>query len=607
MHFDDRLATVLNLPVRSEALAWTQYRQLLDILARSPGFGSEAVDAAYARLEDLGRQLPSARRAAVLEEPGLRIASPDLLARLVLDSPDVAGAAVRASSLDERQWLELIPALPVRARGILRHRRDLPANVVTLLERLGITDRGLPAAQAAVTGAEVEPLELTETVEPLAAAEAAESVAAPRKDTAGPQPAPEVERRENVVAFGLRPVSRPPLDPGIGDIVRRIEEFRAHRDSKAAPSAQPDHPRLPLDDADTAPAFRIASFDFTTDAEGRIDWADAGIAPMVVGLAIATADAGGDDQEAIKASELLRTRQPMRNLALAIDGAASVAGDWRIDASPRFEGGAGHFTGYLGRARRSLPSGAGADTAAGRDTEHDRMRQVLHELRTPANAIQFAAGFIQQEMGGATAHDYRALAAAILGDIAQILAGFDELDRLVRLESGALSLGLGPCDIVATLRSGISRLAAWSQSKGSGFELYAPDVLSVATDASDAEQLIRRILAAMAWHSATGETLQISCQDTGESVTVTFSLPAAIAETATWDQALASGVPPQGESPLAGRFGLGFTFRLAQAEAAGTGGRLERDANALKLTLPGLTAHSGDHSDGQCPKSARSA
>jgi len=158
MHFDDRLATVLNLPVRSEALAWTQYRQLLDILARSPGFGSETVDAAYARLEDLGRQLRSARRAAVLEEPGLRIASPDLLARLVLDSPDVAGAAVRASSLDERQWLELIPALPVRARGILRHRRDLPANVVTLLERLGITDRGLPAAQAAVTGAEVEPL-----------------------------------------------------------------------------------------------------------------------------------------------------------------------------------------------------------------------------------------------------------------------------------------------------------------------------------------------------------------------------------------------------------------------------------------------------------------
>lgn len=603
MHFDDRLATVLNLPVRSEALAWVQYRQLLDILGKWTGEasaeGSAAVDAAFARLETLGRQLAPARRAAILSEPGVRIANPDLLASLVCDAPDVAAAAIRASDLEEAQWLALIPALPVRARGILRHRRDLPGKAVALLERLGITDRGLPAAQIVAPAFEAEPLDLIEPLEPSAPEPA--GATAPQQE---PEPVTADRRGENVVAFGLRPVPRAPAEPGIGDIVRRIEEFRAIRDSKAAAGPQPDHPRLPLDDMHVAPASGITSFDFSTDVEGRVDWADAAVAPMVIGLAIAqddTSPAGG------RVRDCFRTRQPLRDCVFRIEGAAAITGDWRIDASPRFEGVAGHFAGYLGRARRTVPQVADASAGAGRDSEHDRMRQVLHELRTPANAIQFAAGFIQQEMGGALAHDYRALAATILGDIAQILAGFDELDRLVRLESGALSLGSGPCDIMTVVQSGIARLSAWSQSKGSGFELSGPLALPAAIDPGDAEQLMRRILAAMAWHSAPGEVLPIDCREAENSATVTIGLPAALSDPSAWVEALAPGNPSQAESSLAGRFGLGFTFRLAQAEAAGMGGSLERGMNAIKLTLPCLTAPARDHSDNLGPQSASSS
>ncbi|WP_156841941.1 ATP-binding protein [Novosphingobium aquimarinum] len=607
MHFDDRLATVLNLPVRSEALAWIQYRQLIDILGRwpggSPASASPAVDAAYARLEALGRRLPSSRRAAVLEEPGLSIANPELLARLVLDKPEVAAAAIRAGDLDETQWLELIPALPVRARGILRHRRDLPPRVVALLERLGITDRGLPAGEAIVAMPEPEPLEL---VEPLDSSIEAEPAAEPEEIELTPQPIPAELRRENVVAFGPRPVGRPTLEPGIGDIVRRIEEFRASRHSKPAPVPQSDHPLLPLDDMQAA-ASPIACFDFTTDAHGRIDWADPGLAAMVVGAEIAPAEVSAGGMQTGSVHELFRRRQPLRNHSLVLEGAAEIAGDWRIDASPRFDGSSGHFSGYLGRARRALPAVSDAGDAAGRDSEHDRMRQVLHELRTPANAIQFAAGFIQQEMGGAIAHDYRALAAAILGDIAQILAGFDELDRLVRLETGAISLGDGPCDMVTVVRSGIARLAAWSQSKGSGFELSGRGTLLAAIEGGDAEQLVRRILAAMAWHSGTGEILPISCEESEGRVTITVGLPSALADPEAWDAALAAGGPPLNESPLTGRFGFGFTLRLAQAEAAGAGGTLERDDNTLKLSLPGLTALDHGHSHAEYPKSSQSA
>jgi two-component system, OmpR family, sensor kinase len=608
MHFDDRLATVLNLPVRSDALAWAQYRQLIDILGRWPGAsvpsGSAAVDAAYARLETLGRRLPAARRAVVLGEPGLSIANPELLARLVLDTPDVAAAAIRAGDLDEAQWMELVPALPVRARGILRHRRDLSLSVVALLERLGITDRGLPPAEAAV--AEPEPLELVEPLDP-AETDADGPAAEPQVIDPTPEPLPTEVRRENVVAFGLRPVGRPTFEPGIGDIVRRIEEFRASRHSKPAPAPQSDHPLLPLDDMQAAASAPIACFDFTTDGHGRIDWADAGLAPMVIGLEIAPAEVTAGATLAGPVHELFRARQPLRNHPLELDGAAAIAGDWRIDASPRFDGSSGHFTGYLGRARRALPAATDAGDTLGRDSEHDRMRQVLHELRTPANAIQFAAGFIQQEMGGAIAHDYRALAAAILGDIAQILAGFDELDRLVRLETGAISLGDGPCDMVSVVRSGIARLAAWSQSKGSGFELSSPETLLAAIDGGDAEQLIRRIFAAMAWHSGADEILPISCNENEDRVTITVGLPSALSEPDAWDEALKAGGPPLNESPLAGRFGFGFTFRLAQAEAAGAGGTLERDNVTLKLSLPGLTGLDHGHSQAECPKSSQSA
>ena len=58
---------------------------------------------------------------------------------------------------------------------------------------------------------------------------------------------------------------------------------------------------------------------------------------------------------------------------------------------------------------------------------------MLHELRTPVNAIQGFAEVIQQQLFGPTPHEYRALAAGIAGDAARILSAFEELDRLAGL------------------------------------------------------------------------------------------------------------------------------------------------------------------------------
>jgi hypothetical protein len=144
MLFDDRLATVLRYGARSETAARTQYRQLLDLLgSMPPGTASVLIDVAYDRLAELGRELPSTVQSAILRAPGCGCA---IRARGVAGRERSAGRrrgdGHRAA---RRERLALPdPALPMTARGFLRHRRDLPFSARQVLERLGVKDLVLP-------------------------------------------------------------------------------------------------------------------------------------------------------------------------------------------------------------------------------------------------------------------------------------------------------------------------------------------------------------------------------------------------------------------------------------------------------------------------------
>ncbi len=205
MHFDDRLNTVLKQPIRGHEIARVQYVQLLDLLGKtSADTASSALDPAYARLSALGGELPAAERVRLLRDSGLKLRNPALVMFLAEDETALASAAVAAADLEEQQWLDLVPALPVRARGVLRHRRDLGAAVEARLDRLGVADRGLPAAQVIDA--------------PIAEAADAESDAIP-------------------------PAAAPSRESPIGELVRRIERYRKTRPepvggpSEAAPRA----------------------------------------------------------------------------------------------------------------------------------------------------------------------------------------------------------------------------------------------------------------------------------------------------------------------------------------------------------------------------------
>ncbi|MFC0204748.1 histidine kinase [Novosphingobium soli] len=612
MHFDDRLATVLRLPRSGDGLARIQFRQLVDILGQAPEqeVTSGAVEAGFARLEELGRQLSSAERARLLDRPLQPITNARLLAWLAEAEPDVAAAAIRAARLSDEAWLALVPRLPVRARGLLRHRSDLPAPVKALLERLGVHDRALPAGACEPDPeAPIPDVPSTSFRPPTGDIALDQDISEDVLDLLGladdpPQPtslsewaqARAAQQQKDLKETVAAQAPSASGEDGIGAIVRRIEAFRKARETPAAARAGSEAPGLPLGDGALLVTRAAVAIDFTTDAEGRIDWADGPYGPSIAGLDLVGLR---DEDGIVDLPAALRRRLPLRSVRIEVTGAPAVSGAWQVDAAACFEHAGGRFTGYCGRLRRRAVADAPSPAIASDTAEADRMREILHELRTPANAIQVAAEIIQQQLYGPAPHEYRALAAAIAGDCAHILAGFEELDRLVKLECGALLLDAGECDLARVLAQTVVRLRAWTGPRDSGFLLPVdPSAASLPVRVArvEVERLVWRLFAVLAGSTAPGEKLALSWSLRGAMLDVTVALPAVLAERdpASLYDAIAT---ERSQSLAAGMFGIGFTLRLAAAEAAAAGGGLQRIGDTLRLSLPALAgAEAGDSS-----------
>ncbi|QIQ86564.1 histidine kinase dimerization/phospho-acceptor domain-containing protein [Erythrobacter sp.] len=597
MFFDDRLATVLRQRVSSEAGRRTQFRQLLDILGNRRRTDEEGRDhsllaAAWLRMDALADVIPAEDRARMVREPGWRLRSAELTAHLADFEPEVAAAALTRAELSAQDWTALIPRLPLRARGFLRLRRDLPLDAEALLERLGIHDRGLPRpgdqAADAQGGAMQEP--------------AAPAGVRPERDatppgqtlpeTARPEPEPEPE-----------PGPEPEADPArseISALVERIARFRRERET--TPAERDPAPGLPLDLPDEEPRGErpVAAFGFAADSAGRIEWAEPEVAPMVIGARLVRRRAllGTGEESALERA--FARRQPIAHGAAALSGAPAISGEWVVDARPRFTDD-GVFAGYVGRFRRPVETPA-RPTAAAR--EADRIRQLLHELRTPVTAVQGYAEVIQQQLFGPAPHEYRALAAAIAADAARILAGFAELDRLARLETGTQDIARGHADLAAAATRTANQLAQVLAPRLSGIEFDPPAdrPVEVTLDPDELDALLWRLLATLGGGCAAGEMLTASLAPAfahdarqGEAGPVgvarlTCEIPAQLLAE---EDVFAAEARPASSAINAGLFGAGFALRLARAEARAAGGDLVRRDEELVLTLP-LVSEAGE-------------
>ena len=552
MIVDDRLDTVLQTQAAGRAGLNTQFRQLVDLLGRTTDQAwTDRHSQALGRLDSLHAALGDAAAAVLIGLCTLR--SPTLIAHLVRRGPRTAIAAIGRARLDDAAWLRLIPALPVHARGALRHRRDLTAPVIALLERLGIDDYVLSAPEAEVMSN------------------------APAVLVAMPTPAPprvEAAPRE-----------------GIGAIVQRIEAFRRNRQADDHP--EPGQTRLPFAEDPAAEPLAM-TVDVAIDTTGTIIATDGVDPALLVGhmpfAPVAAAAAASVDAQTLRA---FGARLPIVAGRLVLDGAPRVAGAWRIDAAPRFDPAGGAFTGYRARLRRAaqvVPDDALVDRTGG-----DSLQQLLHELRTPINAIQGFAELIQQQMLGPTPHQYRSLAASIAADAARMLAGFEDVERLVRLESGRTQIDAGEADLAVIMARLATQLEPLVAPREIRLRWSVPDhPVPITIDPGEAERLLWRLLSTLTAAAAPGERLALTLDTgvlesgNGDLARVRMTLPAALARHD--DDILFAPDIARGSSPGMGMLGHGFALRLAAAEVHAAGGQLVRPGSAgcavLELTLP---------------------
>lgn len=561
MIVDDRLETVLRTSVAGKTAGRTQLRQLVDLLGLVPLAGwTTRHAAALERVDTLAAQLTDEECAAVLR--GTTHRSAVLVYHFAQGGPRTASAAIAAAHLPDEDWLALIPRLPTRARGFLRHRANLGEPVRQVLSRLGVDDFLLEAPNVTASVA---------------------STAAP------PEPVALVELPAEL-----------PADEGIGAIVRRIEAFRRKREERDATEPSPRvngvAPLLPFGDNPDHERKPPHAIDLRTDAEGTVVHADIDPAGMLVGSRVFSSDRSApvrcDDPMALA----FKQRQPVSAGLLTIEGADAVAGDWQADGTPCFASDGGRFTGFLLRLRRLAGSTALTAAAPAPSSEADRLRQLLHELRTPINAIQGFAEVIQQQVFGPTPHQYRAMAANIAADAANMLAGFEEVERLVRLESRALDIDTTQADAAIVIAGLIEQVTPVLAARNVRLTVTLPSrPVQVAFAAEEIERSIWRVLSVIASSVAPGERLTIALEEQTTTAVLAITLPAALRQ---FDDAALFAPDASGNtgpaSPSA-MLGNGFALRLARAELQGGHGTLQRNNERLLVVLPYLTVAYGDH------------
>ncbi|MGB3846093.1 MAG: histidine kinase dimerization/phospho-acceptor domain-containing protein [Sphingopyxis sp.] len=535
MTADTMIATILRQsPVdrRSSVAAW---RQLSDILAqRGNQLADEDIRRSLHALAVLRPHVPEGVRRDCARSIARHSRFAPIVALYASDVPSVSLAMLRDAQLAEEDWLALLPATGPMARSFLAARADLPDGVRRALVALGAASVALPQPE---TVAEIEE-------------EAAQPVL-------------------------VTPVRDPDAGTSqISELVRRIDKFQSARGQQVADARPAVMPR--------------ESFLFETGPDGIIHWVEGVARGAVIGLSIAEVALGGEPGADGVAAGAFRQRAEMINARMIVEGADSDSGEWRFSALPWFDRATGQFRGYRGSARRpqrnEIPYGLAAGDGAG-----DSIRQLIHELRSPLNAISGFAQIISGQMFGPVSQAYRAMADTIVADAAAIQAIIDDL-QVATTAAPEPSLPVGVASDIAAVTAQVERdLAPLLAEHGVGISLArVGGPFHAAVDEVAARRMIGRLVTALVdvaeSHASLVGQLLIEPVD-GPMLQLRIVRPAAIRFTPARDL-LDPSYSPEGEAPGAAILSLGFSLRLVDSLARAAGGHLDIGHNALTLYLP---------------------
>jgi len=541
LRFDDRLTTVLKGSLPEGAGAATQWWQVIDLLAQKPGdLANHDVQAGLTRLHDLHDRVSEQDRLAAVQSLHGRLRSAPLLVYLTADTDAICDAAMTAADLTPEICADAFPRMSARAQARLQSQGFAPLGGETAQPPHEVPSLG--------GGSEQQP-----------------ATAAPADDS----PADRASEPAQHLA-----------ESQISALVEKIADYQKNRPVDAQ--------RSPVDDSQSFFAEPLEAIRFETDETGTINWTEGPPKGAIVGVTIAQpAFDEGPGPDAYGAAAF-RQRMPMENARMRLCGATIITGDWRMSAIPYFSDETGRFEGYRGIMRR--PNVAEDAGHSGIDTERrEQLQQLIHELRTPLNAVIGFSEIIEQQLFGPASYEYRSLARNIMDEARRLLAGFEDLDIAVKVDSGQLPESSGTAGAAWLFERMSQRLQGLTQSKAVDLNISkAEPVRSFALDGESVERIFARLLSAAIISCENGETLKgklrtrIGVQPTNQFKLSRPSRIKGIAENILLDPS--QGIDGEGgESSL---LGLGFSLRLVRNLAQSAGGSLAINEDNIALTLP---------------------
>lgn len=581
MRFDDRLETTLRQTDDEGVGLSAKWQQLVDILAQNPrDFNPESVASGLLKVRQFMAVVPADIREQCVRALAGRLQSAPLLLLLSGDVPSVASAAIVGARLKDQEWADIVPHLSTRARGFLRNRRDLGPLTLRALVLWSSADFVLSATTPAddVMVAVPQNMQIRDIVE-------------------------RIERlrleRENIELAKHAPSSDTPIS-------HKSIAFSSISDDPAPDAFVPDQPTTDFEAIEPAGPFEVEidinpidEIRFEADEYGTICWVEGAPLGAIVGVDIAEPafdDGPGPDAYGAAA---FRQKMPMENARMRLCGAPAIAGDWRINAAPFFDGVSGRFNGYRGLFRRPNLSEV-ALIPDSRTSEAEHIQQLLHELRAPLGAIIGFSEIIEQQLFGPVTEDYRILAGNILHDAERLLSGFEDLSTAATIETGTYLAdeGVTECDWLSEKLA--ERLHGLTDLLQVTLNLvHAHPVRPFAIDHQVAERLFSRLLSAVIIGCEPGEVLdgrfrtELSLNATNRFV---LTLPKKLLDMEE-GELFGSGpgsIDDYNEAPL---LGLGFSLRLVRSLARNVGGDLRFYNQALIVSVPAVNDGRSSYKD----------
>ena len=345
--------------------------------------------------------------------------------------------------------------------------------------------------------------------------------------------------------------------PSISDVVARIERLRRSRAQQATP---------PFEGRILGPSGAPSLFRWECGPSGEIAWVEGAPRGALIGRSIARAEEGeGVDEEVERAFAM---RSPFHDGHLSVSGDGALAGEWKISGVPAFEPTGGRFAGYRGIALREGAAAPSAGPGMFAPADPDSLRELVHEIKTPLNAIIGFAEIIDGQFLGPADRHYRTRAAEIVSEAKLLLSAIDDLDFAAKLQADRDRPG-GGTDLALLLEQIAAGMRTSAAAGGPQLELEIATRRSrCALEPALAERLVTRFCDAVVPSAGAAQLV--------------LHLDNSRGRCRLWVEQAGRRSTDDGAA------GLGFGLRLVRGLARIAGGDLSLTQRRIALELPEL-------------------